>query len=87
MSIFKDWMARTGLTPKTVQEHFGVSHNVTWMLGKEDAELDLRTRLAMAAVAAGLAPWSPENAHEPEAVRPVLDAVRKALAPPGQDGR
>ncbi|CDX26815.1 hypothetical protein MPL3356_60570 [Mesorhizobium plurifarium] len=82
MSDFKDWMARTGLTPKTVQEHFGVSHNVTWTLGKEDAELDLRTRLAMSAVAAGLQPWAPENAHEPEAVRPVLDAVRKALAPP-----
>lgn len=82
MSAFKDWMARTGLTQKSVQEQFGVSHNVTWTLGKEDADLDLRTRLAMSAVAAGLAPWSPENAHEAEAVRPVIETIRKALAAP-----
>ena len=82
MSIFKEWMTRVGLTQKTVQEHFGVSHSVTWSLGKADAELDLRTRLAMSALAAGLEPWSPENAHEAEAVRPVVETIRKALAPP-----
>ncbi|TJW14396.1 MAG: hypothetical protein E5W82_10495 [Mesorhizobium sp.] len=81
MSMFKEWMARVGLNPKTVQEQLGVSHNVTWSLGKADAEPDIRTRLAMSAVAAGLAPWSPENAHEAEAVRPVVEAIRRATSP------
>lgn len=77
MGIFKDWVEHTGLRSNDFIEQTGMNVSyVSKMRQSEDWD-DLRTRLAMSAIAAGLQPWSVENAHEADSVKPIVAVIRK----------
>ena len=77
-SIFKDWLKRHNFKAKQFAEATGMNPNTLTSFSNDPNWDDKRTRLAMSALAAGLEPWSADNAHEADAVKPVLQAVRQA---------
>jgi len=77
-NTFKNWIGRMGITVSAFQKMTGKTAGFTNPLNKRDP--DLVTRYAMSAIAAGLEPWEPGNAHEPEIMKPVLEAARNAAS-------
>lgn len=78
MNIFRKWMASTGLKNSHFIKATGMSDQNVSKIRNMDVWSDPVKQLALSAIAAGLEPWAPENAHEAEALRPVLDAIRQA---------
>ncbi|MEM7303387.1 MAG: hypothetical protein AAF468_20090 [Pseudomonadota bacterium] len=78
MNYYIKWKEHVGITDKEAASRLDIAPQTIARL-KPDANWDdVRTRLAMAALSAGLEPWSPDNAHEPDALKPVLEAIRSA---------
>lgn len=82
-SDFKKWMDSLGFNGKEVAKAgaaIGLGDQVSWQRNTGKKELTLTERLAMAAVAAGIPPWSTETRAEIETCRRVIEPVREILA-------
>ena len=79
MNIFREWLARMGFNQRQVTK----GGNLIGMMGDRSIsatnsgtrEATMTERLAMAAVAAGLEPWAPENHDKLVAIRAVAEAI------------
>lgn len=84
MSDFSEWMRARGFHGKQISEAGrAIGHGNATTSQKTyhgERELTDTERLAMSAVAAGLAPWTPETERETAAVRAFLDLVRDRSA-------
>jgi hypothetical protein len=72
---WRAWLKRTGMKAYIAAEALGISNNSPSNYKAEGAPRTVA--LACAAIAAGLDPWSEENAEEYEAVKVILGIVRK----------
>jgi len=75
-NLYKEFQKRTGMKQVEIERALDVSTKVSFKMNSDGPTVT--QRLALAAIAAGLEPWSPDTAHEAEAIRPVLDAIRAA---------
>lgn len=78
MTEFSKWLEQTGLSNNEAAEELSYSYQAVSELATGKKEPRRIHRLAMAAIAAGLPPWAPENAHVAESIRPVAKAIREA---------
>lgn len=79
MNIFRKWMAHMGYNGKQMSvagEAMGIGVWRTKALSTGSTDADRRDRLAMAAVAAGIPEWTPENADMIDRIRRAADAVQ-----------
>lgn len=72
---FAAWRDSQGLSMRKAAEVLGVSFNT--VAGYERDGAAIQTGFAMAAIAAGLDPWSEKSDAEMKALRSVLEAMRK----------
>ena len=82
-SDFKKWMDSLGYNGKEVAKAgaaIGLGDQVSWQRNTGKKELSTTERLAMAAVAAGIPPWSIETKGEIETLRRVIEPVREIVA-------
>lgn len=80
---FKQWMNYLGFNGKEVAKagaHIGLGDQVAGQRNRGEKDLSLTERLAMAAFAAGIPPWSPETKAEIDAYRRVIKPVREVIA-------
>ncbi len=85
-SEFKQWMDTLGFNGKEVTKAgslIGIGQTSSRERYRDEKELSLTERLAMAAVAAGIPPWSPETRSEIDAYRRVIEPVREVISEHG----
>lgn len=75
MNIFRAWLTHMGLRVAAASEAIGIGKRRGDIIsaGKETTKCE---RLAMAAVAAGIPEWTPENADMIDRIRRAADAVQ-----------
>jgi hypothetical protein len=86
-SIFAQWLAAMGLNKKQVTkggEMIGLTTDSSVRRNRGEVDSDLTERLAMAAVRAGLPPWSPKTDAEIAAVGHVMAVMRHLVESQGK---
>lgn len=76
MNDFRQWLTRMGLRVAAASEAIGIGKRRADMISAGKDELKRCERLAMAAVAAGIPEWTPENADMIDRIRRAADAVQ-----------
>ncbi|OFX01222.1 MAG: hypothetical protein A3E78_02785 [Alphaproteobacteria bacterium RIFCSPHIGHO2_12_FULL_63_12] len=86
-SLFSQWLVAMGFNKKQVTkagELIGIATPAAVRRNTGDVESDLTERLAMAAIRAGLPPWSPKTDAEIAAVGHAVEFIRHVVENQGR---